>query len=90
MKSENSTCLTSIVLLSASAVPLIAWAATPKAHPFLGILGGVLYVVGGVFGIYGAYLAAEPGETIAEMRKTMPTGSGTADGALAMRKTAGS
>jgi hypothetical protein len=83
MKSENSTCLTSIVLLLASAVPLVAWAASPRAHPFLGALGVVLYLAGGVFGIYGAYLATEPGETIPEMTKAVPT-------ALAMKKAAGS
>jgi hypothetical protein len=83
MKSENSTCLTSIVLLLASAVPLAVWAASPKAHPFLGALGVVLFVVGGVFGIYGAYLATEPGATAAEMTKTVPA-------ALAMKKAAGS
>jgi len=64
-------------------VPLIAWAATPKAHPFLSILGGVLCVVGGVFGIYGAYLATEPGQTFPEMTKTVPA-------ALAMNKASGS
>ena len=90
MKNEDSTCFISIFLLLGSAVPLVVWAASPSAHPFLGTLGVVLYVAGGVFGIYGANLATEPGETIAEMRKTVQTASGIADGALAMRKAAGS
>jgi hypothetical protein len=50
----------------------------------------VLYVAGGVLGIYGAYLGTEPGETIAEMTKTVPPASGTADAVKAMKKTAGS
>jgi VIT1/CCC1 family predicted Fe2+/Mn2+ transporter len=90
MKNEDSTCFISIFLLLGSAVPLVVWAASPSAHPFLGTLGVVLYLAGGVFGIYGAHLATEPGETIAEMGKTVPTASGIAGGALVMRKTAGS
>ena len=89
MKHEDSTCLVSIFLLLASAVPLVVWAASPSAHPFLGTLGIVLYVVGGGVGIYGAYLATEPGETILETTKTVPTTSGTEDTKLAMRKAAG-
>jgi hypothetical protein len=90
MKNEDSACLISILLLLASAVPLAVWAASPKFHPFLGIFGAVLYVAGGVLGIYGAYLGTEPGETIAEMTKTVPPTSGTADAVKAMKKTAGS
>ena len=89
MKNEDSTCLISILLLLASAVPLVVWASSPRVHPFLGTLGAVLFVVGGVIGIYGAYLGTEPGETIAEMTKTVPATSDTADGLKAMKKTAG-
>ena len=90
MKNEDSACLTSILLLLASAVPLAVWASSPKFHPFLGIFGALLYVAGGVLGIYGAYLGTEPGETIPKMAKTVPPASGTAEAVKAMRKTAGS
>ena len=90
MKNEDSSCLISILLLLASAVPLAVWASSPKVHPFLGIFGAVLYVAGGVFGIYGAYLGTEPGEIIAKMTKTVPPTSGTAHAVKAMTKTAGS
>ncbi len=89
MKNEDSTCLVSILVLLVSAVPLVGWAASPRAHPFLGTLGILLYVVGGGVGIYGAFLATEPGETIPETTKTVPSTSGTEHAKLAMRKAAG-